>query len=139
MSNQIYVRGLRDVHQKDVRNEFARYGPIADLQIHKDYGFIVSAFFYLTLFQTFKDNTACKDAIHGLDGRRVFSDERIKVELARKSGNERGERGDRGDRGDRSDRPRGGRDGGREPRGGERGRGPSSGDKCFNCGNTGHW
>ena len=47
MSNQIYVRGLRDVHQKDLRNEFARYGQIQDLQIHKDYGYIVSISLFL--------------------------------------------------------------------------------------------
>jgi hypothetical protein len=49
MSNQIYVRGLRDVHQKDVRNEFSRYGKINDLQIHKDYGFIVSCYLLFEL------------------------------------------------------------------------------------------
>lgn len=48
MSNQIFVGGLRDVNQRDVRKEFQRYGKIQDLQIKKDFAFIVSVASNLT-------------------------------------------------------------------------------------------
>jgi len=82
----------------------------------------------LYITKEYLDYRDAEEAVEKMDGKTIDG-QKIVVEMAgankrnRKSrGGERGERGERG----------AGREGGGA-------RGPQPGDKCFNCGKTGHW
>ena len=153
---QIYISKLStSIREKDLEEKFGKYGSIRRVQLKSGYAFI-----------EFSDYKEAEHAIESMDGRN-WEGQRIVVQpsLGRKRERSR-DRGDRGDR-DRGDRDRGDRDRGDRDRG-DRDRGdrdprdsrddrrrpdddntdnrrkyddrrPNSDNKCFACGEKGHY
>lgn len=155
---QIYISKLStSIREKDLEEKFGKYGSIRRVQLKSGYAFI-----------EFSDYKEAEHAIESMDGRN-WEGQRIVVQPSlgrkRERSRDRGDR-DRGDR-DRGDRDRGDRDRGDRDRG-DRDRGdrdprdsrddrrrpdddntdnrrkyddrrPNSDNKCFACGEKGHY
>ena len=52
MSLQVYVGGVRDVSQSDIRKKFEKFGKVHAIDMKKNFAFIVSNFvMFITLFR----------------------------------------------------------------------------------------
>jgi hypothetical protein len=68
MSNsQVYVGGVRDVPQRDIRREFQRFGKVLAVDVKKNFAFIVSTN-YCSILILFIDLRR-KRRVQGGDGR----------------------------------------------------------------------
>lgn len=119
---QIYISKLSSViREKDLEDKFSKYGDIRRVQLKNGYAFIE--------YFDYKD---AEYAIERMDGR-SWEGHRIVVQPSIGKRKERSrDSPDRDDRGRGDSRDRGRRDD-------DRRRGPQKDDKCFVCGERGHW
>ncbi|CAN1275005.1 Serine/arginine-rich splicing factor RS2Z32 [Linum perenne] len=122
-NTRLYVGHLASrTRSRDLEYIFSKYGRVRDVDMKRDYAFVIVTFKYLIVFvlllfsltfvQEFSDPRDADDARYHLDGREVDGS-RLIVEIAKGV-------------------PRGSRE--------YVGRGPAPGSgRCFNCGIDGHW
>lgn len=85
---QIYIGGLPpDIREREIRDDFEKFGNIVDVHIKNKFAFVVSAhltlfadFIFLTMHQEFDDQNAVKDAIQTYDKKNLYDGNALTVE-----------------------------------------------------------